>query len=400
VRLFRPESEADLTDWIAVSRDRFPEEGVPVVTAATGDPAVRGLDPLPRLGVSTSSLSGVVDFRPKDLTITVGAGMRLSALDDLVAAAGLWLPLAGMPENRSVGGWVASAPAGEFDGSFGPVRRHVLACSLLLWDGRITRWGRPVMKNVAGYDVNKLVCGSRARLGIVTSVTLRLWPRPRVVRRFDLEGEALREHGAAFAGAPRFEAAVWRCRPGGGNPIMASVSITGGPKSVSSRAEALECWAGDRDIGIKEEDPESMGPAPTSGDRSARPSGSAAYRITFGRRYLKAGLRDLDRRLAADVDPWSLEAFPATGVVRLLTAQQKAAGQRQAPAWLTTIADTVGGAAVPQPALDSPAVRVERGGQAEHDAARRMRSTTSRDIERRWLGAFAGLEGPWQADYL
>lgn len=84
----------------------------------------------------------------------------------------------------------------------------------------------------------------------------------------------------------------------------------------------------------------------------------------------------------------------------MLTAQQKAAGQRQAPAWLTTIADTVGRAAVPQPALETPAVRVERGGQAEHDAARRMRSTTSRDIERRWLEAFAGLEGPWQADYL
>lgn len=400
MRLFRPESEADLVEWIAVSRDRFPEEGVPVVTAATGDPAVRGLDPLPRLGVSTSSLSDVIDFRPKDLTVTVGAGMRLSALDGLVADAGLWLPLAGMPENRSVGGWVASAPAGEFDASFGPVRRHVLACSLLLWDGRITRWGRPVMKNVAGYDVNKLVCGSRARLGIVTSVTLRLWPRPRVVRRFDLEGEALREHGAAFAGAPRFEAAVWRCPPGGGNSITASVSMTGGPKCVSSRAEALVRWAGDRDIGIKEEDPESTGSAPTSGDRSARPSASAAYRITFGRRYLAAGLRDLDRRLAGDVDPWSVETFPVTGIVRVLTAQQKAAGQRQAPAWLTTIADTVGRAAVPQPALETPAVRVERGGQAEHDAARRMRSTTSRDIERRWLEAFAGLEGPWQADYL
>lgn len=400
MRLFRPEFEADLAEWIAASRDRFPEEGVPVVTAATADPAVPGLDPLPRLGVSTSGLSDVTDFRPKDLAVTVGAGMRLSALDSLIGDAGLWLPLAGMPENRSVGGWVASAPAGEFDGSFGPVRRHVLACTLLLWDGRVTRWGRPVMKNVAGYDVNKLVCGSRARLGIVASVTLRLWPRPRVVRRFDLEGEALREYGAAFAGAPRFEAVVWRCRPGGGNPITASVSMTGGPKSVSSRAEAMERWAGDREIRVTEEDPEPTAPVPASQDRSARPSASAAYRITFGRRYLTAGLRDLDRRLAGDVDPWSLEAFPATGVVRVLTAQQKAAGQRQAPAWLTTIADTVGRAAVPQPALDTPAVRVERGGRAEHDAARRMRSTTARDIERRWLEAFAGVEGPWQMDYL
>ena len=400
MRVFRPESEAELGEWIAASRGRFPEEGVPVVTAAAVDPAVRGLDPLPRVGVSTSGLSDVIDFRPKDLTVTVGAGMRLSTLEGLVADAGLWLPLAGMPENRSVGGWVASAPAGEFDGSFGSVRRHVLACTLLLWDGRVTRWGRPVMKNVAGYDVNKLVCGSRARLGIVTNVTLRLWPRPRVVSRFDLQGEALGEYGGAVAGAPRFEAVVWRCPPGGGNPITASVSMTGGPKSVGGRAEALGRWAGDREIAVMGSDLEPTAPASTSDERSDRPSASAAYRITFGRRYLTAGLRDLDRRLAGDVDPWSLEAFPATGIVRVLTAQQKAAGQRQAPAWLTTIADTVGRTPVPQPTLDTPAVRVERGGLAEHDAARRMRSTTRRDIERRWLEAFAGVECPWQADYM
>ncbi len=400
MRFFRPESDADLAEWISASRGRFLEEGVPVVTAAAVDPPTGGLDPLPRHGVSTSGLSEVVDFRPRDLTVTVDAGMRLSALDSLIGDAGLWLPLAGKPENRSVGGWVASAPTGEFDGSFGPVRRHVLACTLLLWDGRITRWGRPVMKNVAGYDVNKLVCGSRARLGIVTSVTLRLWPRPRVLQRFDLEGEALREDGAAFAGAPRFEGVTWHSRPGGGEPVTASVSMTGGPKSVSNRAEELNHWARERGIAFRQEDPESTRPARDSIVRRARPSDGAAYRITFGRRYLKAGLRDLDRRLAGDVDAWSLEAFPATGAVRVLTQKQKAAGQRQAPAWLTTIADTAGRAPVPQPTLDTPAVRVERGGQAEHEAARRMRSTGSRDIERRWLAVFAGVEVPWQADYL
>ena len=55
---------------------------------------------------------------------------------------------------------------------------------------------------------------------------------------------------------------------------------------------------------------------------------------------------------------------------------------------------------MPPPALEAPGVRVERGGEAEHAAARRMRSTGSRDIESRWLAAFAGGEVPWQADYL
>ena len=64
------------------------------------------------------------------------------------------------------------------------------------------------------------------------------------------------------------------------------------------------------------------------------------------------------------------------------------------------LADAVGRAPVPPPALEAPAVRVERGGEAEHAAARRMRGTGSRDIEGRWLAAFSGVEAPWQADYL
>ena len=400
MRILRPESEAELVEWIASSADRFRDEGMPIVTGIGVDRPPGGLDTAPRLSVSMSGFSEVIDFRPRDLTITVGAGMRLSTLAEVVAEEGLWLPLAGMPEDRSVGGWVASAPVGEFDESFGPVRRHVLACTLLHWDGRVTRWGRPVMKNVAGYEVTKLVCGSRARLGIVTTVTLRLWPRPRVLRRFALAGEALRETGSAFDGAPRFEALLWRSRVGGGEPVTASVSMAGGPASVSTRAQELERWARDFGIGILENSPESSHPAAGSDERAPRSGSSAAYRITFGRRYLTAGLRDLDRRVAIDEDAWSLEAFPATGVVRLLTQKQKAAGQRQAPAWLTTTVDAVGRAPVSQPSLETPAVRIERGGHAEHEAARRMRSNGSRDIERRWLAAFAGVEVPWQADYL
>ena len=400
MRIFRPESEARLVEWIASSADRFRDEGVPVVTGIGVDRPPGGLDPVPRLSVSTSELSEVISFRPRDLTVEVGAGMRVSALASLVAEAGLWLPLAGMPEDRSVGGWLASAPVGAFDGSFGPVRRHVLACTLLLWDGRVTHWGRPVMKNVAGYEVTKLVCGSRARLGIVTAVTLRLWPGPRVLRRFALAGEALREIGTAFARAPRFEALVWHTRAGGGEPVTASVSMAGGPASVSTRVEALERWARELGVSVLEDSPESTDPAQGSGERAARPVTSAAYRITFGRRYLTAGLRDLDRRVAIDGDSWNLEAFPASGVVRLLTQKQKVAGHRQAPAWLTTAVDAVGRAPVSQPSLEAPAVRIERGGQAEHEAARRMRSTASREIERRWLAAFAGVEVPWQVDYL
>jgi hypothetical protein len=389
-----------LSEWIASSADFFREEGVPAVTGSSLDRPPSGLGTLPRSAVSTSRLSEVLDFQPDDLTITVGGGMRLSTLARVVGEAGLWLPLLSQAEDRSVGGWVAAAPATAFDESYGPVRRHVLACTLALWDGRSTRWGRPVMKNVAGYDITKLICGSRARLGILTSVTLRLWPHPRMLRHFHLTGETLGDVETMFAGTPRLEAILWKGRAGGTGSASASVSLAGGPDSVTMRTQLLQRWALDRGIEIREVDREATGAGDVASAPPGRPGTSAAYRITFGRRYLTAGLTDLDRRLASEVDPWSVEAFPATGVVRLLTLRQKAAGQRHAPAWLTTLADAVGRASVPPPALEAPAVRVERGGEAEHAAARRMRGTGSRDIEGRWLAAFSGVEAPWQADYL
>jgi hypothetical protein len=162
----------------------------------------------------------------------------------------------------------------------------------------------------------------------------------------------------------------------------------------------LERWAHDAGITCEEEEPPGDGPQTHGEGTASRSSGSAAYRIRFGRRYLTAGLKDLDRRLAHETDRWKLEAYPATGVVRLLTEKQRAAGQRHAPAWLTTLADAVGRPPVSEPVLESPAVRIERGGRAEHEAARRMRGTGPRDIEARLMAAFHGLEAPWQADYL
>ncbi|NNK48272.1 MAG: FAD-binding oxidoreductase [Gemmatimonadetes bacterium] len=400
MKTYRPESELDLREWVESSTDRLVDERAPAVTGAPLDRSPTGLGTLPRSSVSTTHLSHVVDFRPRDLTITVGAGMRMSALARIVDEEDLWFPFAEAPDDRSIGGWIAAAPVGEFDASFGPVRRHVLACTLLLWDGRSTSWGRPVMKNVAGYDVPKLICGSRSRLGIVTAATLRLWPRPRILRRFELTGESLHDVQAALSGMPRLEAVRWRVKAGMTEPPSMTVSIAGGPKSVSARAEKLEAWARDRGVDIREQEREATSSGSVGVERPVRPGTSAAYRVTFGRGYLSAGLKDVNRRLARELDPWTVEAYPAIGVVRVSTQRQEAAGQRHAPAWLTTLAEAGGRVGVAGPSLDAPSVRIERGGHAEHEAARRMRSIGAREIESRWLAAFGGLQVPWQADYL
>ncbi len=203
-----------------------------------------------------------------------------------------------------------------------------------------------------------------------------------------------------MSGMPRLESALWRAGAGVTDPPSMTVSIVGGPGSVAARAERLEAWARDRGVEIREREREATKSGNGQAERLARPGTSAAYRVTFGRRYLTAGLKDVSRRLARELDPWTVEVYPAIGVVRVLTERQKAAGQRHAPAWLTTLAEAGGRAGATGPPLDAPSVRIERGGQAEHDAARRMRSGASRDIESRWLAAFGGLQVPWQADYL
>ena len=396
MRVMRPASSADLAKWVSSSPGRFGEEGFPVVTGQGADDPRVQLDSEPRLAVSLGHFSRVLDFRPPDLTITVEAGMRMSELARVVQEADLWLPLAAGAEDRSVGGWVAAAPVGEYDHSFGSVRRHVLACDLVHWNGTVTRWGRPVMKNVAGYDVVKLLCGSRGRLGLLTAISLRLWPLPRAHRQFELLGDVLRDPNVLFTGAPRLDGISWSSASRVGTPPSASVSLVGGPASVGQRAAALERWAADAGLEAREIEP-SIGPA---AERPARPGGSAAYRVAFGRRYLVDGLNDLVRRVENETDAWKLDAAPASGVVRLLTENQAAAGRRQAPAWLATLGDASAGTRESTSSLDGTAVRIERGGEAEHTVARRMRSAGTREIERRWLSAFGGIAVPWQADYL
>lgn len=400
MRRFRPQTTAELTEWVRSSARAFADEGMPIVTGERRDRKAGAFADLPRLAVSTWELADVVEFRPADLTITVQAGMRLSALREVVDAERLWLPIAGAPRDRSVGGWIAAAPAGEHDDAFGPVRRHVVACDLVLWNGTETRWGRPVMKNVAGYDVAKLVCGSRARLGLVTQATLRLWPRPRCWHRLHLEREDSGDGGLDLATIPRCEGLKWRAPSRDGRPGRLTITLIGGPEAVSARGASFRHWAERMKWAVTGEAGARSDPEFDASDADVRSSTSAAYRITFGRRYLAAGLHDLERRLAHEVDSWSIEAYPLTGVVRVSTAGQRAAGQRYAPAWLTTLPDSVGRPNVPEPTLERPAVRIERGGESEHEAAGRLRSTAAREIERRWVDAFGGLEAPWQADYL
>lgn len=132
------------------------------------------------LAVSTRGLEQIVSVSPADLVATVQAGAPLEALRRRLADYGMWLPLdpPGRSE-RSIGSVVATATAGPLRQGFGPVRDHVLGCSVATGDGRLVNAGGRVVKNVAGYDLTKLQVGGFGGFGIIAEVHLRLRALPR-----------------------------------------------------------------------------------------------------------------------------------------------------------------------------------------------------------------------------
>ena len=132
------------------------------------------------LTVSTRGLDQVLSVSPADLVATVQAGTPFEALRRRLADEGMWLALdpPGRPE-RSLGSIVATATAGPLRHGFGPVRDHVLGCTVATGDGRLVRAGGRVVKNVAGYDLTKLQVGGFGGFGIIAEVHLRLRALPR-----------------------------------------------------------------------------------------------------------------------------------------------------------------------------------------------------------------------------
>jgi glycolate dehydrogenase FAD-binding subunit len=135
--------------------------------------------------------SGVVSYVPGDLTLTVRAGTPLSEIDRITREHDQWLPLDpyGSPDG-TIGATVATASAGPLASSFGLPRDLLLGLEFVNGRGDIVRGGGKVVKNVAGFDLSRLLTGSWGTLGVITEVTVRLYALPETDRTFavTLEG--------------------------------------------------------------------------------------------------------------------------------------------------------------------------------------------------------------------
>ena len=148
--------------------------------------------PVAGLDIDTRQHCGIVSYEPSELVVTARAGTPLSALNAALEDAGQMLPCEPptFDDTATVGGMVAAGLAGPRRPWSGGVRDFVLGCRLISGHGTQLRLGGEVMKNVAGYDVSRLLVGSFGCLGLITEVSLKVLPRPRACQSVSLPMDA------------------------------------------------------------------------------------------------------------------------------------------------------------------------------------------------------------------
>ncbi len=182
-------------------------------------------------------LRGIVNYQPSELVVTARAGTPLLELTDTLDAAGQMLafdPPSFGPQ-ATVGGCVASGLSGPGRQGAGSLRDFVLGAHLLDAQGRILKFGGEVMKNVAGYDVSRLLAGSMGMFGAIVQVSLKVAPKP--VRtctiEFDLNETAALERCHALRAQPLpVSASAWEHL--GGQTGRLRIRLAGASAAVDS----------------------------------------------------------------------------------------------------------------------------------------------------------------------
>ena len=151
------------------------------------------------LVVATERLDQVLEHAAGDLVVRVQGGTRLADLQAALAPAGQWLALDPPEPGATVGGVVAANASGPRRLRYGTVRDLIIGITVVLADGTVAKAGGKVVKNVAGYDLAKLFCGSLGTLGMVAEATFRLHPLPAAAAVVTLEVDTPEQLGAAVA---------------------------------------------------------------------------------------------------------------------------------------------------------------------------------------------------------
>jgi glycolate dehydrogenase FAD-binding subunit len=307
-------SAADLRDRVREASAR----GTPLRVAGAGTWLDAGRPVHSVEFVSTQGLSGIVDYVPGDLTLTAGAGTSLAEIRRESGKHNQWLALDphGSDEG-TLGATIATASAGPLATAFGTPRDLVLGIEFVTGTGHIARAGGRVVKNVAGFDLTRLMTGAWGTLGVITEATVRLHACPQVdetigvsitgdadsldrtrqlLRRLAFTPYAAEVLNGAFAGS-----VVGRDEP------IALFRLAGNLENVAAQRAAL----------LELGQPLDVSPGAWSTLRTAEPPGAIVFRLS--RRPSDIGATWAEANRVVDGIPGALlHATPARGVVRCI----------------------------------------------------------------------------------
>ncbi len=259
--IVRPTSLEDAAAFLA-------DAGRRGITVAIGEE----LDP--------TGLDRILEHEAGDLTCTVEAGVRLSALKNALEPFDQRLAL-DPPGDPTVGACVAAALSGPLRHRFGTPRDLVLGVTLVLGDGTVTSSGGKVVKNVAGYDLGKLMCGSHGSLALIGRVSLRLHPIPQAAATLVVESGDVAGTVAALLRSQLQPSALDVLHPG-----RVAVLFEGASEAVSAQLEAARALVGGA---------ESDG---TVWEESRQRQAASQGRLRFAARDLRSTLSTLSEAVA------------------------------------------------------------------------------------------------------
>jgi glycolate oxidase FAD binding subunit len=325
-----------------------------------GSPPTRFPLTPPELEISTAALDSI-EHNEGDLTAVLAAGVPVSRAQATFEKTGqrLCLDSPDVAARATIGGIVATGDSGPLRHRFGAVRDLILGVRVALPDGTVARAGSKVIKNVAGYDLAKLMCGALGTLGVVCEVTLRLHPRPQghvtAVGR-SADAGALARTARALAAEPLELESLDIALDRGEGEVLARAAGHAAPESAAAAVAVMQAGGLDTET-VEDDEPlwdaqrERQRPAPGGAVArvSALPSAleqvlaaapSAVARAGLGLAWVRIpaeppALAELRERVApapcvlldapeamrSAVDPWGVSPGPELELMRRLKAR-------------------------------------------------------------------------------
>ena len=305
----------------AALRDRIRDasaRGTPLRVAGAGTWLDAGRPVRAVESVSTRGLSGIVDYVPGDLTLTARAGTTLAEIRHEAGKHNQWLALDPHGhDDGTLGATIATASAGPLVTGFGTPRDLVLGIEFATGTGHVARAGGRVVKNVAGFDLTRLMTGAWGTLGVITEATVRLHACPQVDETIAvaIAGDSASLHRTREL-LRRLAFTPYACEILNA-PLAASVADRDEPIALFRLAGNMESVTAQRSALLELGQPVDVSPDAWTSLRGAEPAGAIVFRLS--QRPSEIGTTWDDAvRVVQGISGALLHATPARGVVRCI----------------------------------------------------------------------------------